>query len=270
MGRMASDGRARMRRLAVLLLACVLVLPAPVRAEHPDVARRKAVERKTFTDTELADGFFRVAFGAEMHRGGRVDLIRKYEKPVRVYLDPRGNGKRRAEVARVLADIRSRIAHLDIDVASKRSDANVIVTLVRERDFPRAIGEIYGQKQSRRIIKSLEPQCLSGFRKDADFRIVQSNVILVVDVDDFTFLDCAYEEMLQALGPINDDSALPWTMFNDNVQMGFFGIFDQFILNILYHPRIRAGMRPDQVRALLPDILPEVKAFVAKTNGLQR
>jgi hypothetical protein len=40
--------------------------------------------------------------------------------------------------------------------------------------------------------------------------------------DEFTFYDCAYEELLQGPGPINDDSSVPWTMFNDDIQMGFF------------------------------------------------
>jgi hypothetical protein len=57
-------------------------------------------------------------------------------------------------------------------------------------------------------------------------------------------------------------------MFNDDVQMGFFGVYDQYILNILYHPRITAGMTAAEVRALLPEIMPEVRAFVARTNNL--
>jgi hypothetical protein len=50
--------------------------------------------------------------------------------------------------------------------------------------------------------------------------------------------------------------------------MGFFDVYDQYILNILYHPRVRPGMSRDQVRALLPQIMPEVRAWVAKVNGL--
>jgi hypothetical protein len=57
-------------------------------------------------------------------------------------------------------------------------------------------------------------------------------------------------------------------MFNDNVQMGYFGLFDQYILNILYDPRIRAGMSREQVQAVLPQVLPSVRAFVAETNKL--
>ena len=73
----------------------------------------------------------------------------------------------------------------------------------------------------RQIQKSLEPQCLSGFRKDENYRILKSDVLIAVDAGDFIFYDCIYEELLQALGPINDDDSVPWTMFNDDVQKGF-------------------------------------------------
>ena len=58
-------------------------------------------------------------------------------------------------------------------------------------------------------------------------------------------------------------------MFNDDVQMGFFDVYDQYLLNILYDPRIRAGMTKDQVKELLPQILPDVRAWIAKVNGLK-
>ena len=57
-------------------------------------------------------------------------------------------------------------------------------------------------------------------------------------------------------------------MFNDQVSMGFFDIYDQYILNILYDPRIKAGMTVEEVRALLPAILPDVRKLVAKVNHL--
>ena len=55
-------------------------------------------------------------------------------------------------------------------------------------------------------------------------------------------------------------------MFNDEVQMGFFDVYDQYLLNILYDPRMRPGMTREEVRALLPEVLPSVRAFVAKVN----
>ncbi len=97
---------------------------------------------------------------------------------------------------------------------------------------------------------------------------MRSDVFLVADKGEFIFLDCAYEELLQSLGPINDDPSVPWTMFNDAVRMGFFGVYDQYVLNILYHPRVRPGMTVAQVRALLPEVMPDVRTWVAKVNDL--
>jgi hypothetical protein len=255
--------------IALSALVAAAVWPADARAEHPEIAKRRAAERTTFTDAEIIDGFYRIVFGAEFHVSGNVDRIRKYEKPVRVHTDSRARPDRRKQVATVVDDIRSKIRHLDIAMADNRKEANVTVTLVRDRDIEKTIRQFYGREQAARIVKSLEPQCLSGFRKDELFRIEHSDVIVVVDAGEFIFRDCIYEELLQALGPINDDDDLPWTMFNDDVQMGFFGVYDQYLLNILYDPRIRAGMTKDQVKELLPQVLPDVRAWVTKANGLK-
>jgi hypothetical protein len=245
------------------------ISPAGAGKEDPEITQRKAAERKTFTDEEIIDGFFRVVFGAEFRVSGGVDRIRKYEVPIRVYADNRGKPDRRAQLAEVIADIRSKVQNLDIAMVDKRKDANVVVTLVRDRDVEKTIKQFYGKEQGEKIVKSLEPQCLSGFKKDELFRIQHSDIIIAVDAGDFIFYDCVYEEVLQSLGPINDDDKLPWTMFNDEVQMGFFDIYDQYIMNLLYDPRIRAGMSKEQVKELLPLILPDVRAWITKVNDLK-
>ena len=114
--------------------------------------------------------------------------------------------------------------------------------MVRDRDLFRTISTFYGGERAKEIKSSLDPQCLSGFRKNEKFEIEHSDVILTVDNGDFVFFDCAYEELLQSLGPINDTESVPWTMFNDNVSMGYFDVYDQYLLNLLYDPRIKPGM----------------------------
>jgi len=261
---------ARPARLLALLavLLCLIASAAPA-AENREISARRAAERKTFTDAEILDGFFKIVLNAEYHVAGRVDRIRKYDRPVRIYVDSRAKPDRRRQVAEVVADIRARVKHLDIATTDDRLAANVTVTLVRDRDLNRTLIAFYGRERAKHIQRSLEPQCLSGFRKDDSFRIQRSDVILVVDAGDFIFYDCVYEELLQALGPINDDSSVPWSMFNDDVQMGFFDVYDQYILNLLYHPRVRPGMTGPELRALIPHILPEVRAWVAQVNGLK-
>jgi hypothetical protein len=251
----------------IAAVAITALAPRPASAEIAEIAARKRAERKVFTDAEITEGFLRTAFGAEFHLAGRVDRIRKYGAPVRVFADG-GSKERKAQLAKVVVDIGARVAHLDIGMAESRENANVVVKLVRDRDLNRAIVSAYGSERAREIKASLDPQCLSGFRKNERYEIEHSDVILTTDNGDFVFLDCAYEELLQSLGPINDTNAVPWTMFNDKVSMGFFDVFDQYILNLLYDPRIKAGMTGEEVKAVLPEALADVRVWVRKVNDL--
>ena len=259
-------------RIAAALGFSLLAFGPDARPAHAGEAVApvlRAPERTRFSDAEIADGFFKVAFGAEMELAGRVDRIRKYDRPVRIFIDSEAKPDRRAALAAVVADIGRHIAHLDVAVTQERTQANFVVRLVRDRDLARTVRALYGARGAQ-IVHKLEPQCLSGFRKDAQYRIERSDVILVADAGDFVFYDCAYEELLQALGPIRDDDSVPWTMFNDNVQMGYFDIYDQLLLNVLYDPRIRPGMTRDEVRNLLPQVLPDARAWVREVNELPR
>lgn len=258
-----------LRHLIAPLCAFALLIPQPGFGQHPQIERSRKAERTNFSDAEIAEGFFKIAFGAEFNVAGRIDRIRKYEKPVRIYVDNRARPDWRPQIEKVVSDIRVHIRGLDIAVTRQRAEANVIVIMARDRDIGRIIRTVYGRERARQIQKSLEPQCLSGFSKDEAFRIIGSSVLIAADAGSFVFYDCIYEELLQALGPINDDSSVPWTMFNDDVQKGYFDVYDQFLLNILYHPRVLAGMTRDEVRALLPEILPEIREWIGKINRLR-
>jgi hypothetical protein len=247
-------------------LALGAALSQPAFADPANMAARQRNDKKVFTDSQIIDGFMKTAFGAEYHLAGRVDRIRKYHMPVRIFIDGSSRIDRRTQISKVVGDVGKRVQHLDIAITNKRDDANTIITLVRDRDLQKTITSFYGAEKAQEIKESLDPQCLSGFRKNDDYEIQRSDVILTVDNSDFVFLDCAYEELLQSLGPINDTNSVPWTMFNDDVSMGFFDTYDQYILNILYDPRVRAGMTVDEVRAVLPTVLPDVRAWVTRTN----
>jgi hypothetical protein len=256
-----------MRALVVATAVVTIMWPSFATAEIPAIAARQRAEKKIFTDAEIIEGFLKTTFGAEFQLAGHVDRIRKYVTPVRVFADGI-RADRKAQLAQVVADIGKRVQHLDIAMAAHADDANVTVKLVRDRDLTRTIAKDYGNERAKEIKTSLDPQCLSGFRKNESYEIERSNVILTVDNGDFIFFDCAYEELLQSLGPINDTSSVPWTMFNDKVSMGFFDVYDQYILNLLYDPRITPGMTVEEVKAVLPAALADVRVWVRKVNQL--
>ena len=252
-------------RVALFLAAIVTLLGAgkgPVHAEDLEVASRRAEQRVDFSNDDIKDGFFKVAFHAEMQVGAPADRIRKFDEPVRIFIDSKAQPDRSAQLENVVADIRARINHLDIAITHDREAANFVVLLVRDHDVNATIRARYGKERAREIKQSLKPQCLSGIGKDGQFRIRRAEAILPVDAGEFIFLDCAYEELLQGLGVINDDASVPWTMFNDDVQMGFFDVYDQYLLNILYDPRVRPGMTPSEVHGLMDELLPTARTFV--------
>jgi Protein of unknown function (DUF2927) len=265
-----------MMRIAASAVMFAAITCTAAHAEDPDIVSRRVSQRTDFTDAEIKDGFFKIAFNAELQLGAPAGRVRKFDEPVRIFLDSKfldskfldskAEPDRRPQIEAVIADIRARVNHLDVAVTNDRLAANFIVRLVAARDVERTIRSLYGHDKARRIQQTLNPQCLSGIARDQRFRIRRAEVILPIDAGDFTFYDCAYEELLQALGAINDDRSVPWTMFNDDVQMGFFDIYDQYLLNILYDPRLRPGMTKAEVRALLPDVMSTTRTWVGNAN----
>ena len=252
--------------LAAIAMTLAGMNSGPAHAEDPDVSSRRASERTDFTDAEIKDCFFKIAFYAELQLGAPAERVRKFDEPIRIFLDSKSAPDRRPEITAIIDDIRAHVNHLDVAVTNDRQAANFTVRLVPARDLDRTIRSLYGSDKAKRIQQTLNPQCLSGIGKDQRFRIRRAEVILPIDAGDFTFYDCAYEELLQALGAINDDSSVPWTMFNDDVQMGFFDVYDQYLLNILYDPRVRPGMTKEEVNALLPDLMSTARTWVGNVN----
>src|SRR5215213_1632536 len=117
-----------------LMAASVVGLACAIAAEtdNAEIAHRRSIERRSFTDAEIIDGFFKVTFGAEFHVAGGVDRIRKYEGPIRVFIDNRATPNRTQQVEAAVADVRSRIRNLDFAVIDQRDDANMIVSLVND------------------------------------------------------------------------------------------------------------------------------------------
>jgi hypothetical protein len=90
--------------------------------------------------------------------------------------------------------------------------------------------------------------------------IERSDAAIVADEGEFLFQRCMVEEILQGLGPVNDDPALAESVFNDESAASSFTSFDRHILNMLYHPLIEPGMTKAEVRRVLPQVAAEVRA----------
>src|ERR1700691_1100847 len=92
-------------------------------AENHDIASRRAAERTDFSNDEIRKGFFKIAFGAELQLDKPAGRVRKFDEPVRIFVETSSGLDRRGEIARVVADIGARVNHLDIAITNDRSTA---------------------------------------------------------------------------------------------------------------------------------------------------
>jgi DUF2927 family protein len=119
-------------RLSATLSTAVATLSAAIavggvaaaRAENSAISIRRATERTEFSNDEIKDGLFKTAFRAELQFGRHEERIRKFDEPVRVFVDNRGAATRTADIAAIVQDIRTRIARIDSPshpIAEKRT-----------------------------------------------------------------------------------------------------------------------------------------------------
>ncbi|WP_349359578.1 DUF2927 domain-containing protein [Stappia sp.] len=243
-----------MRRAVILLSACLfgLVLTA---SATPGAARGTSY---TFSTEELIDGFMKTVFGLEYRSWSwQPYLVKKYVGPVRFYVHNHARRNRKPIVYRFIGDVGRSVRGLATTVVADPAEANFHIYVV-DRDQYRDVVRRYIYKDPDADVPG---RCL--VRVVSDSRgISQSAAVIVSDEGDFLFRRCLVEELLQGLGPMNDDPALAHSVFNDRSRHSRFTAFDKYILNMLYHSRIRPGMRPKQVEPLLPAIVREVRPLV--------
>jgi hypothetical protein len=216
-----------------------------------------ATPGRAFNDGELIDGFMRTVFGSEYPTwGSQASMVKKFTGPVRVYIDDRSSARRGGEVAAFVRTLPRLIAGVRVFVVSDPSAANYRIFVLDRADYRLVVSrEVYGRTTS-----TYAPgKCLVRVVSSSS-GISRSDAAIVADEGEFLFRRCLVEELLQGLGPVNDDPTLAESVFNDRSEHSSFTSFDRHILNMLYHPLVRPGMSKDQVRRVLPAVAADVRA----------
>ena len=205
-----------------------------------------------FTDADLIDGFNRTVFGSEYNRWGwQSRIVKKFTGPVRFYVDDRSGSGRSGEIVNFIRSLNGAIRGLDARIAGSAAEANFRVLVLNRRDYQRVAGrELYGRENARFAPGKCVVRLISG-----PLGITRSDAVIVADEGDFLFRRCMVEEILQGLGPVNDDRSLKESVFNDETKHTVFTEFDRSILNMLYHPAVRAGMTARDTEKVLPGIV---------------
>ncbi|MEM9634908.1 MAG: DUF2927 domain-containing protein [Pseudomonadota bacterium] len=236
-----------MRFFLTFVLFSLFLVASPVRAAS-----------QTFSTEELLQGFERTVFGLEYRSWSwRPYMVKKFTKPVIFYVHNLSARNRKSIVHRFVREIDRRVGGLKATVTNDPAAANFEVYVVdRAQYVPVVKKDIYKNDRAKVPGRCLV-RVVSG-RKG----IKRSSAVIVSDEGEFLFKRCLVEEILQGLGPMNDDERLTHSVFNDSSRHSRFTVFDQIILNMLYDPRIKPGMSKKQIEPILPLVVRDARRRV--------
>ncbi|MBO9420630.1 DUF2927 domain-containing protein [Labrenzia sp. R4_2] len=244
---MKSIAANMMRKILIFMAMLALSASMPARASS-----------EAFTTEDIMFGFEQTVFGLE-HRswGWRPYLVKKFTTPVRFYIHNLARRDRTATVRRFVKEIDRRVSGLSATVVRRPADANFEIYVVDRNQYkPVVRTDIYKNPKAK-----VPGRCLVRVISGRN-GIKRSAAVIVSDEGEFLFQRCLVEEVLQGLGPMNDNHKLVHSVFNDSSRHNRFTVFDQIILNMLYDPRIKPGMSVKQTQDILLQIARDARRRV--------
>lgn len=257
---------ARLRALAATVLlsaglaSATLIAPA---LAAPKPAPTPEEVSMAFSDEEITDGFMRTVFGSEGAPSvADNDQVHKFTGPIRVFVVSTAITDRRAQIERFVRILNRTVANLNIRTVKRKEDANMVVHLVNRSEYTKVIRATLPPDFDTRFLESNHCSAVTGGRRGGVLE--NAHVFIAASETWRPFRHCMVEEITQALGPVNDDSSLPYSIFNDDSEVPGFGIFDWFILNVLYDRRVKPGMSPEEVKPVLPKAIADARKRLKK------
>ncbi len=273
-----------MALLAVAACATACAAPDPATrayAELTDYAQRTGGMRRErapadapYSNAQLATNFERIVFfseftfvdGALVPRERETPLV-KWRGPIRYALVGDAVTPKDVRIYAALAQRLSRVTGLDIAPVGPGEEDNLLI-LILSRDARRQAAEfleLFDGEASAGLIYRLRGDdwsipCAATVGVDPEIgAIVQGLILVKAETSGLLRESCAHEEFAQALGPGNDyDFARP-SIFNDDGEFALLTEHDEYILRVLYDPRLRSGMRRDEALPILRDVIDELR-----------
>lgn len=226
-----------------------------------------------FRNADLVQNFERVAFGREPGSGGprRIDELHRWEEPIRWQVYASG-----PETAPAIADVERTFARLaaatGLDIRrAEPGTGNFSVLFLGPEDYPRAIDwarDAVGRDMARRIrdfrnsgstcnLRAWPRTRPRGGAPEGSYR--EAVVLIRAGYSDAFRLGCVEEELAQAMGLPNDDASVRPSVFNDDEAFALLTSHDEWLLRILYDPRLRAGMSAAEAMPLVARILADLR-----------
>lgn len=211
-------------------------------------------EYTIFSPQELTRGFLALAFGSDLRLGSKLTRIHRFDDPIKLHVIVGGSVNRGESYRKIAEEFARAFPNLGLTFTDDAYAANFVVRLIDEKDFPVALRSAFGEKTARDFVARTDAQCMTAVKSAAEGGIMRVDSFIIVDQGDGIFFNCAYHEMLHALGLPNHDQRNPWTALNQDRQVGYLSAYDRALIRMLYDPRIRSGMTRAEAGRVALDI----------------
>jgi len=201
----------------------------------------------------LQQAFVEVALHNEYSSGEQP--VRKWMQPIKVWLAHHTDqSEQHALLTQYHMQHLAKITGHPVSFASSRQEANFIVVFSHLQLWRNDIALVSGNLT---LKPPPDAACIFGLDLDDKKAIKKAWVVIPVDFaqEHRQLLSCIVEETTQAMGLPNDSEKVYPSIFNDKTPESLLTGLDALLLQMLYSPGIKPGMRASQVKPVLERLL---------------
>ena len=222
-----------------------------------------------FDVRRVTNAFMNIAFYSEFVSRGDTSVaqktpkeLEKWQGSLRIALEFGAS----AQAARITRDTRaidtflSRLSGLSgLPVGRATSDTNVLMLVLNDDERRAALPRIQdyiGPVDAGTLATIRDPArstyCFALTVDSNDDKVIDKALVLIrAETPDLLRLSCFHEELAQMMGLTNDDPAARPSIFNDDEEFATLTKMDEYLMRILYDPRLKPGMTGEQGRPIV-------------------
>ncbi|MDO5648174.1 DUF2927 domain-containing protein [Paracoccus sp. (in: a-proteobacteria)] len=238
--------------------------------------RDRAPADAPFTADDLARNFIRIALFDEYSRDGdrliaqaRPAPLRRWADPVRIRLEfgPSSDAAERSAWRAQIGAFAARLSRVTGHPVSMTADAGNFNVLILTDDERRAIGPRLADlipgipAQDVAMLADLPPDIscsVFAYSRGAQATYSYAVALIRAELPPLLRTSCIHEELAQGMGLANDSPAARPSIFNDDEEFALLTRHDEFLLKILYDPRLRPGMSEAEAAPIVRKIAREL------------
>lgn len=223
-----------------------------------------------FNSKMLAEDFIRIALYDEYVSNGGVLVARETESRLRRWKEPIGLGvvfgasvpkTQRAKDMAIVTSYAARLkrisGHPITVVPPEQANYHLLILSEDERRAygPELQALVPGIDDTAiRTITQMPRStfCLVfAFSEGASPSYTQAVAVIRSEHPELLRQSCVHEELAQGMGLANDSPQARPSIFNDDEEFALLTTHDELLLKMLYDPRLRPGMTPDEARPIV-------------------